>query len=235
MRRAFGWIACVAALAASAPAVAEDKPAVTWRVGGAAGVATENVGRGISYSMEKVAPFANFVARRGAFEAAGSAVRVAGAADVELAGAMRAVFAIDSVELRAQVEYTAYPGADPNIDYWEFGLTARRSFKRGFVQIGARESPDDSGGAQYFFLDAGRKLATTPLGEFSIRGRFGYRPYDDNSVAGLPDYRHWLAAAELRRGPIGFEIAYHDTSLPPGTFFPSGPRVVGKITAYFGK
>lgn len=60
-------------------------------------------------------------------------------------------------------------------------------------------------------------------------------PDDDNARAGLPDYHHWTAAAELRRGRIGFEIAYHDTSLPPGTFFPSGPRVVGRATAYFGK
>jgi hypothetical protein len=234
MRDGRALLLCISVFVAAAPAGAEEQALDRWRVQGAAGVATENVGRGISYSMEKVAPFANFVARRGAFEAAGSAVRVAGPADVELAGAVRAVMAIKKVELRAQVEYTAYPGADPNIDYWEFGLTARRSFKRGFVQLGARESPDDSGGAQYLFVDVGRKLATTPLGDLSARGRFGFRPYDDNARAGLPDYRHWLVATELRRGPIGLEIAYHDTSLPPGTFFPAGPRVVARLTAYFG-
>lgn len=218
-------------LIAAAPAAAAEP----WRARASLGVASENVGRGISYSMAKIAPFANASVRSGHVEFAGSAVRVAGAADVELAGAMRGVFSVGGVEVKAQVEYAAYPGAQPNIDYWEFGLTARRDFANGFLQVGARESPDDSGGAQYYFLDAGRRVARTPIGDVTLKGRFALRPYDDNARAGLPDYHHWTAAAELRRGRIGFEIAYHDTSLPPGTFFPSGPRVAGKMTAYFGK
>lgn len=203
-------------------------------VSGAVGVATENVARGISYSSERPAAFGNATIRSGDLELAGSLITVSGgSATYEAALALRYVFDIEGVQVRAQIERTAYPGAHPNIDYWEYGLTARRDWEDAFVQLGLRHSPDDSGGAQYVFFDVGHRLARTSLGTLSIKGRYGWRPYDDNTAAGQPDYQHWSVGLELTHGPTLLDLSYHDTDLPPGTFFPSDARVTARLSYRF--
>lgn len=217
-----------AAFAGATPAMGQTQ------VSGAIGIATENVGRGISYSSEKPAVYASASFRRDQFEFAGSAITVSGgSATYEAAVAVRYVWNLGDTQVRAQVERTLYPGATPNIDYWEYGLTARREWESGFVQLGLRHSPDDSGGAQYVFLDAGRRLAHFAGGDLSARGRLGWRPYDDNAIAGLPDYHHWSAGVDFSTGPMFFELTYHDTDLPTGTFFPSDARVALKASYRF--
>lgn len=217
-----------AAFAAATPATGQTY------LSGVIGVASENVGRGISYSSEEPAVFGNATLRHNQLEFAGSAITVSGgSATYEAALAARYVWNLAGTQVRAQVERTLYPGATPNIDYWEFGLTARREWDGGFAQLGLRHSPDDSGGAQYVFLDAGRRLARFSSGQLSARGRIGWRPYADNVIAGLPDYHHWSLGLDFSTGPIVFELAYHDTDLPAGTFFPSDARVALRASYRF--
>lgn len=201
---------------------------------GAIGVATENVARGISYSSEEPAVFANAAYRAGQLELAGAAITVSGgSATYEASVAGRYVIELGDISLRAQIEYTAYPGASPNIDYWEYGLTARRNWADAYVQLGLRHSPDDSGGAQYVFLDLGHLLAQTPVGALTAKTRLGWRPYNDNTAAGQPDYTHWMAGLELAHEPFAFDLSYHDTDLPEDTFFPSDARIAARLSYRF--
>jgi hypothetical protein len=209
----------------AAPAQAQTTLSSTF------GIATENVGRGISYSKEMTAPFANATLRHGQFELAGAVVRVSGGgANYEASIAARHVLELGDFKIRTQVERTMYPGAHTNTDYWEYGVTARRDWEDAFAQVAVRHSPDDSRGAQYVFLDAGHRIASLPFGDLSARGRLGWRPYDDNPAAGLPDYFHWNLGLDFTAGPIAFDITYHDTDLGPGTSFPSDQRIVGRMS-----
>ena len=138
----FGCLAVVALLAHLRQLHAAEERRSS--LAAAVGVATENVGRGISYSSEKPAVFGRIAWRGGDFELAAAAITVSGGtANVEVAVAARYYFLVDRFELRAQIEHTAYPGAEPNIDYWEFGLNIRREWETFALELGLRESPDD--------------------------------------------------------------------------------------------
>ena len=228
----FGCLAVVALLAHLRQLHAAEERRSS--LAAAVGVATENVGRGISYSSEKPAVFGRIAWRGGDFELAAAAITVSGGtANVEVAVAARYYFLVDRFELRAQIEHTAYPGAEPNIDYWEFGLNIRREWETFALELGLRESPDDSGGAQYAFVDLSQRLWRFADLEVRLKSRLGWRPYDDNVEAGRRDYLHWSAGAELSFDDLTFDATYHDTDLPAGGSFPSDARFVVRASYAF--
>ena len=200
---------------------------------GAVGIATENVGRGISYSREKLAAFGRLGWRYDDFELLASAITVSGSADMELAVAARFYFELADFKFRAQIERTAYPGAAPNIDYWEFGLNVRREWNGGAIDLGLRHSSDDSGGAQYVFIDLSQQLLSVTAGNINLTSRLGWRPYDDNATAGRPDYAHWALGLEYVYENLRLDVTYHDTDIPTGGTFPADTRVVMRATYAF--
>jgi hypothetical protein len=199
---------------------------------GAVGAATENVGRGISYSAERPAVFGRVIYRAGPAEIAGSAITVAGSADVELALTARWVLRWRETEFRGSIERAMYPGADPNIDYWEIGLTASRAGSWGTVDVGMRSSPDDAGGAQYSFVDGSRVVRQHRSGTWALRGRLAWRPYDDPRQA---DYRHWSVGVEYSHYNWLLEVTFHETDLQMSGFFASDARIVARVTCRFGR
>jgi hypothetical protein len=196
--------------------------------------ATENVGRGISYSREEPSLSTQFLFQRSTIELAGSAINVsAGPASVELSLQGRWVLSARGVDYRMSLEKTWYPRAVPNADYHEWGLTAHKETVSGALDLALRHSPDDSGGAQYGYADLTRKLTDWRGTRLALKARIGWRTYDDNRQAGQPDYLHGSLGLVATRSQWSADLTYHATDLPAATFFPSNPRVVARVTYLF--
>lgn len=122
--------------------------------------------------------------------------------------------AIGDVSYDLGLIYYAYPGADSDLDYDFYELSAALGYDFGLFSTAAsvNVSPEyfgDSGHAEYYAL-----AVDVPLPyDLSLNGHVGYQAIEDNAAFGTPDYTDWGAGIGYNWEGFDLGLSYVDTDL----------------------
>jgi uncharacterized protein (TIGR02001 family) len=139
--------------------------------------------------------------------------------EVDLYGGMAGTLS-NGIGWKFSAIYYAYPGADPDYDYWEFGPALSVPIGPATLTATVLYSPD-------FFLESGDSLygelgISAPLGPMTLGASFGHQDIDENATFGTPDYNNWSVYASTTLAGIGLKVAYVDTELSNSECFGGG-------------
>ncbi len=132
--------------------------------------------------------------------------------------------------------YYAYPGADDDLDYdyYEVSAALGYDFQVFSASASVNYSPDnfgDSGHAEYYAL-----AVDVPLPhEFSLNAHVGHQDIEDNAAFGVPDYNDWGVGLGYSWEGFDFALSYIDTDLDEPTECADGcdPTVIFGISRSF--
>jgi uncharacterized protein (TIGR02001 family) len=114
--------------------------------------------------------------------------------------------------------YYMYPGADNNLDYDYYELSAALGYDFQVFSASAsvNYAPDnfgDSGHAEYYALSVDVPLPS----DFSLNGHFGHQEIEDNAAFGVEDYNDWGVGLGYSWQGFDFALSYIDTDLDEPT------------------